>query len=115
MFTYFQDASNEMRRQVSKIVKHPYFGARANFDYDFAIIKIREPVTFTDYPALRPICLPDIEKSDGELEGLAGTASGWGVVDPDKPSKQANVLQRVLVKVMSTAQCDILYQVNGHL
>ena len=100
-----------MRRQVSKIVKHPYFGARANFDYDFAIIKIREPVTFTDYPALRPICLPDIEKSDGELEGLAGTASGWGVIDPEKPSKQANALQKVLVKVMSTAECDILYQV----
>ena len=99
-----------MRRQVAKIVKHPYFGARANFDFDYALIKIREPVTFPDYPLLRPVCLPDNEKSDSSLEGLAGTASGWGVVDPEQPSKQANELQRVLVKVMSTAECGILYQ-----
>ena len=107
---FFQDATNEMRRQVAKIVKHPYFGARANFDFDYALIKIREPVTFPDYPLLRPVCLPDNEKSDSSLEGLAGTASGWGVVDPEQPSKQANELQRVLVKVMSTAECGILYQ-----
>jgi len=58
-----------MRRQISRIVKHPYFGARANFDFDYAIIKIREPVTFADYPLLRPVCLPDSEKSDAALEG----------------------------------------------
>jgi hypothetical protein len=69
---------------VARIVKHPYFGARANFDYDFALIKMREPVTFNDYPSLRPVCLPDNEKTDADLFGLSGTVSGWGVVDPDQ-------------------------------
>ncbi len=95
---------------MERVVKHPYFGARANFDYDFALIKIREPIAFTEYPVLRPICLPDNEKSDSNLEGLSGTASGWGVVNPDNPSKQANELQRVLVKILSTAECEALYQ-----
>ena len=99
-----------MRRQVARIVKHPYFGARANFDYDFALIKIREPVTFQDYPSLRPVCLPNHELTDSDLQGLSGTVSGWGVVDPDQPSKQASQLQRVVVKVMPPTDCEFLYR-----
>ncbi len=105
-----QDDANEVRRQVERVVKHPYFNARANFDYDFALIKIRQPITFTDYPAVRPVCLPDNEKSDSYLEGLSGTVSGWGVTNPENPTKQANQLQRVLVKILSTSKCEILYQ-----
>ena len=106
----FQDETNELRRQVARISKHPYFGARANFDYDFALIKLREPVTFHDYPSLRPICLPDNEKINSDLQGLSGTVSGWGVVDPNVPNKQANELQRVVVKVMTSSECEFLYR-----
>jgi len=91
------------------------FLPRANFDYDFALIKIRNPIEFENYPTLRPICLPELEKSDQELDGLTGTASGWGITDSEKKNAQAIKLQRVLVRVISKEDCVDLYEVNIHL
>ena len=40
-----------------RIIYHPNYNP-LSFDYDFALIKLKNPVPFQDYPRIRPICLP---------------------------------------------------------
>ena len=44
--------------------------------YDIALLELERPVTWKDYPHIRPICLPDSEVQ--EVSGLTGTVAGWG-------------------------------------
>ena len=43
----------------------------------------------------RPICLPSPSSSKGDMLGMTGFASGWGVTDLGAPKAQAQVLQQV--------------------
>ena len=98
----------EWRYDIVKIKVHPRFEERAPFDFDFALIKLSKQVDFANQYLIRPVCLPSSLDEDN-LEGLIGTASGWGVVNPDSPSQQANQLQKVNVKIMNDRHCQYKY------
>ena len=72
------------------------------------MIKLSNQVDFANQYLIRPACLPSL-LDDDNLEGLIGTASGWGVVNPDNPSQQANQLQKVNVKIINDRHCQYKY------
>jgi secreted trypsin-like serine protease len=100
--------THETRHNVIKATIHPRFEENASFDFDFAILKLSQPIDFEHQPLIRPACLPST-LDENDLEGKIGTASGWGVVDPRNPTKQANKLQKVNVKIMKDQDCQYKY------
>ncbi len=101
----------EVRADVSEIITHPRFGERATFDYDFALLRLRNPLRWRDMPGVRPACLPDFR--DHVASRQVGYASGWGVLNPNRMNIQATKLQSVAVRTMSNRECEALYQHNG--
>ncbi len=83
--------SQELRLDVSSVLRHPSFDRAAKFDFDFALLKLSRPVNFALRPDVRPACLPDA--TEDSLVGTIARASGWGVVDPLAPNRQARKLQ----------------------
>jgi len=80
------------------VVKHHKYD-RFLTDYDYGIIKLLTPVTFTD--TLYPICLPH-----GDQEDLGiSVAAGWGMTDPQNSNSNSDVLQRVTLRSMDYIQC----------
>ena len=104
--------SLELRKHVTEIQLHPEFGQRATFDHDFALLKLQSSVEFHLYHFIRPVCLPFYDQIDA-LEGEIGTIGGWGVVDPKVPTQQANVLQKVNVKIIANSYCRSSYPVSS--
>ena len=47
--------------------------------YDIALLELERPVTWKDYPHIRPICLP--ENSALDVSSLRGIMSGWGATE----------------------------------
>ena len=50
--------SNNLRVDILEIKRHPRFGRRATFDYDFALLKLKHPVDFASNPGIRTACMP---------------------------------------------------------
>ena len=104
----------DFRFGIAEIVRHPRFGKRAQYDFDFALLKLDRAVDFNRMSRVRPVCLPndaDIRDHD-VLIGREGVASGWGVLNPKIPNQQAKQLQQVFVKIMSNSQCRSKYPNN---
>ena len=102
----------ELRRLVTEIHVHPQFGLRATFDHDFALLKLDHRIEFHLNDFIRPVCLPFYDQHDA-LEGQIGVISGWGVVNPNDPTKQADILQKVDVKITSNTKCKNSYPVSS--
>ncbi|GLG96377.1 Venom serine protease Bi-VSP, partial [Gryllus bimaculatus] len=89
----------EQQRPIARVLLHPGY-VDAGFVNDISLLRMREPVAFSDY--VRPICLPPAgtELRDGRL----CTVVGWGQlfevgrIFPD-------TLQEVALPVISTAEC----------
>lgn len=43
-----------------------------------AILTLENPVDFTRFPHIRPVCLPSPDDLDLQLTNRTGTATGWG-------------------------------------
>ncbi|MGJ2342679.1 S1 family serine peptidase, partial [Salmonella enterica subsp. enterica serovar Paratyphi A] len=73
---------------------------------DIAVIRLPEPITFTD--TISPVCLPGADDVANDFLGEIVTPTGWG-----RPSDSTNsispVLRQVDVPVMSNAICDAVY------
>ncbi len=83
--------SQEMRFGISAVKRHPRFDRAAKFDFDFALLRLDRRIEFALRPDVRPACLPDATEDD--LLGRVAQVSGWGVVNPLSPNKQARKLQ----------------------
>lgn len=59
-------------RRVQIVASHPQFDPRT-FEYDLALLRFYEPVTFQ--PNIIPICVPD---SDENFIGKTAYVTGWG-------------------------------------
>ena len=103
--------SRIFRSDVLQIIRHPRFGQRATFDNDFALLRLKTPLDFKQYPGIRPACMPKRHNFVGV--DVQGWASGWGLLDPDNKRAQATKLQSVDVFTMSNRRCEILYEDNG--
>ena len=64
---------NEQIIQIDKIILHPnYNPSVTNLDYDVALIKLKEPITFNN--DVRPVCLPTADFEPG----TNCYVTGWG-------------------------------------
>ena len=90
------------RHTIHTITEHENYN-RASADYDFAILKLSAPITFSSVAA--PICLPSSELSL-YVDQIA-TAIGWGHTSSEGTS--SSILQEVDVTVISNQQCANSY------
>ena len=87
---------------VAEVIKHSRYNS-ATLDNDYAILRLSQPVSFTD--KVSPACLPD-EREKTYL-GANATATGWGITGS---GSIANTLQEADVTVISNAVCDNYYR-----
>ena len=90
----------ELELAVEKVIIHPRYQEKTQFDFDFAILKLERPIDFDAYYWLRPVCLPVSEPVAEET----GRVTGWGWTKPDI-SSQSSLLQSLEVTVMSRSAC----------
>ena len=87
---------------VAEIINHPDYN-NETVDYDFAILRLANPVNFTN--EVRPACLPAV--LNATYAGVTATVTGWGALRFEGPSP--NVLQEVDVTVTTNAECSKAY------
>ena len=90
-------------RTISAITDHPSYTDSSSLDYDYSILTLSSPVTFSKQMA--PVCLP----ADTSLlyTGQVATVTGWGTT-----SSGGSLSPRLLevdVTVTSNAQCSNSY------
>ncbi|XP_037788197.1 transmembrane protease serine 9-like isoform X3 [Penaeus monodon] len=68
--------------------------------YDIAVLRLNRPVIYRDN--ILPICLPD--PSD-DFIGDIGIVAGWGKTDNSFGKTGTNILQKVMVPIISNDEC----------
>ena len=97
------DDSDFNRVDVAEIINHPEYSSQT-LDNDFAILRLANPVTFTN--EVSPACLPaDLSAT---YAGVLATVTGWGNLKSGGPSP--DVLQEVDVTVTTNAKCQSAYR-----
>ena len=94
---------NEFNRvDVAEIINHPDYDSQTT-DNDYAILRLANPVTFTN--EVSPACLPaDLSAT---YAGVLATVTGWGTLSSG--GSQPTTLQEVEVTVTTNAQCNSAY------
>ena len=90
-------------RTISNITDHPSYTGSNSLDYDFSILTLSDPVTFSKQMA--PVCLP--ASTSSLYTGEVATVTGWGTT-----SSGGSLSPRLLevdVTVTSNAQCSNSY------
>lgn len=86
---------------IEEIKVHPLYNkdsiSQAN---DIAMIRLGEPVLFSDY--VQPICLPNKQLRADELEGLVTEVGGW-------QAKSSTRMQKSQVLITSIERCQQQY------
>ena len=90
------------RRDVSKIRTHPKYN-NENADYDFAILFLSSPLTFSS--TIAAVCLPASTQS--LYTGQVATVTGWGLTSSD--GSLASTLQEAEVTIISNEACSDYY------
>ncbi|KAJ2938197.1 hypothetical protein O0L34_g18536 [Tuta absoluta] len=93
-------------RRVQIVASHPHFDP-ATFEYDLALLRFYEPVTFQ--PNILPVCVPD---NDDDYVGKTAHVTGWGRLYDEGPLP--SVLQEVEVPVINNTACEAMYQAAGY-
>ena len=93
---------------VEKLVRHPQFRRNPVAEMDIAIIKLVQPVSFTDM--IRPICLfsPQIEEVENPVNGLV--VAGWGRTERERSSE---LLQFTFLDSVPMKECQAVYGAAG--
>ncbi|PZC80492.1 hypothetical protein B5X24_HaOG200409 [Helicoverpa armigera] len=95
-----------VERRVQIVASHPHFDP-ATFEYDLALLRFYEPVTFQ--PNILPVCVPD---DDEDFVGKTAYVTGWGRLFDEGPLP--SVLQEVKVPVINNSACEAMYQAAGY-
>ncbi|CAB3261925.1 unnamed protein product [Arctia plantaginis] len=95
-----------VERRVQIVASHPHFDP-ATFEYDLALLRFYEPVTFQ--PNILPICVPD---NDDDYVGQTAYVTGWGRLFDEGPLP--SVLQEVQVPIINNTACEAMYQAAGY-
>nr|XP_013002919.1 prothrombin isoform X1 [Cavia porcellus] len=93
---------------LEKIHIHPRYNWRENLDRDIALLKLKRPVSFSDY--IHPVCLPDKQTVLRLLQvGHKGRVTGWGnlreVWKSSTGNLQPSVLQVVNLPIVDRSTC----------
>ena len=89
-------------RTISAITDHPSYN-NANTDYDFSILTLAAPITFSSVAA--PVCLP--ASASSLYTGQVATVTGWGTTSFG--GSLSSTLLEVDVTVVSNGQCSNSY------
>ena len=96
-------ADSEFNRvDVAEIINHPDYDSQTT-DNDYAILRLANPVTFTN--EVSPACLP--ADLNATYAGVLATVTGWGTLSSG--GNQPNALQEVDVTVTTNAECNSAY------
>ncbi|XP_007998145.1 zinc finger protein 408 isoform X3 [Chlorocebus sabaeus] len=93
---------------LEKIYIHPRYNWRENLDRDIALMKLKKPITFSDY--IYPVCLPDRETAASLFQaGYKGRVAGWGNLKETWTANvgkvQPSVLQVVNLPIVERSVC----------
>ncbi|XP_001943207.1 serine proteinase stubble isoform X2 [Acyrthosiphon pisum] len=94
-------------RRIQIVASHPQFDPRT-FEYDLALLRFYEPVTFQ--PNIIPVCVPE---DDSNFVGSSAYVTGWGRLYEDGPLP--SVLQEVTVPVINNSVCETMYRAAGYI
>jgi len=98
----YMDSSeaDSIRSGISAAINHPRYDASTT-DYDFSLVKLSEPVDFSQHPHIRPICLPaDDSETYADFDAIV---TGWGTTSSGGSTSAK--LREVVVQVLSNEQC----------
>jgi len=95
----------ELRQNIVEIINHPKF-SRIEKDYDYALLKMQEPVDFITNQHIRPICLPT--NPSNQYVGAKAIATGWGRINKC-PEQYPDELQEINMEVMTNDRCKDFY------
>ncbi|XP_012644984.1 prothrombin [Microcebus murinus] len=88
---------------LEKVYIHPRYNWRENLDRDIALLKLKKPVTFSDY--IHPVCLPDKETVARLFQaGYKGRVTGWG----NRKEIWQSSIDEVLPKVLQVVNLPIV-------
>ncbi|XP_041477083.1 uncharacterized protein LOC121425150 [Lytechinus variegatus] len=94
-------SDNERTFRAEQIIKHPNFNEQT-YDSDIALIKLQQPVTYTDY--IIPLCLPSELRAEELLKaGTRGFVTGWG--NTEEAGDYSRYLRRVRLTIASMQDC----------
>jgi len=101
----------ESRRNIVEIINHPKFiqiepDGLIQMDYDYALLKMQEPVDFITDQHIRPICLPT--NPSFQYEGSQAIATGWGRINKC-PEEFPDELQEINMEVTTNDRCEEFY------
>jgi len=100
----------ESRRNIVEIINHPKFiqiepDGLIQMDYDYALLKMQEPVDFITDQHIRPICLPT--NPSNQYEGSKAIATGWGLINNcEVQNPSPDKLQEINLEVLSNKRCQ---------
>ena len=89
-----------VRMSISEIVDHPSYD-HGTTNYDFSLLKMKNPIDFSAYPHIRPICLP--ANDDSDFNDFVATVTGWGTTSLG--GSTSNKLLEVNLDVLSNSEC----------
>ena len=98
---------------IDKVVRHPLYTTNPVAEMDIAIIKLVQPVSFTDM--FRPICLfsPNIKEVEDPVNDLI--VAGWGRTER---ARSSDTLQFTFLSSVPKKKCQAQYSAaekEGHL
>uniref|UniRef100_A0A8C5M2M2 Coagulation factor VII n=1 Tax=Leptobrachium leishanense TaxID=445787 RepID=A0A8C5M2M2_9ANUR len=105
-----EDEGTEQERNISEIIVHKkYTGRKYNYNNDIALLKLDQPVNYTDYVV--PLCLPLRLFAVRVLQSIKySTVSGWGRLL--EGGATPDVLRHVQMPRVSIQECIQQTQMN---
>ncbi|XP_064480503.1 plasma kallikrein-like [Ornithodoros turicata] len=103
----FEETQEE--RYSEKIIMHKKFASiddGAALEYDYCLVRLSEPVNFTEY--IGPVCLPEPEE---DYTHMTCTATGWGRTANDGTTP--DILQKVDLPIWTNDECALAYAEYG--
>uniref|UniRef100_A0A3Q2FIT9 Peptidase S1 domain-containing protein n=1 Tax=Cyprinodon variegatus TaxID=28743 RepID=A0A3Q2FIT9_CYPVA len=95
---------NEVSRTVTRIIIHPGYNI-PRFNNDIALLKMSEPVVFSNY--ISPVCLAAFNSTFNI--GEDAWVTGWGNIGYDEPLPSPGKLLEVDAEIVGTHQCKCDY------
>ncbi|XP_072032084.1 uncharacterized protein [Amphiura filiformis] len=97
-----RDDGTEVYLRVETVIMNPNFDV-PTFDSDIALIKLRQPVTYTDY--IVPVCLPsEMRAQEVVRAGKKGFVTGWGNTAREGV-QYSRYLRKVLLTIADQQDC----------
>ncbi|XP_030851876.1 uncharacterized protein LOC590372 isoform X3 [Strongylocentrotus purpuratus] len=102
------ESEYEVNAEVADIIIHPDYDGET-LDADIALLRLTEPVSFTDY--VRPACLAS---SSNELSDYRRClVAGWGAIS--EGGDPSETLQKAVVNLLDQERCNSDVSYNGTL